>query len=123
MRWGYKVTELETHELSISKIKGASPAEDRFYTVVLFDISEPKKYRRIIKVLKGYSDRIQYSIFEAYLRRAQIKEMTESLRKIMAREDYFNKNDRIRIYRIAGNCELTAFGEYHESIVEQDVFI
>ena len=117
------MADLETHDLNIGKVKGASPAEDRIYTIVLFDISDPKKYRRIIKVLKGYSDRIQYSIFEAYLRRTQIKEMIESLRWLMTKEEYFNPKDRIRVYRISGNCELTVFGEYQERIVEQDVFI
>lgn len=114
---------LKKHELTLGKLKGASPAEDRFYVTVLFDISDAKKYRRVIKVLKSYSSRIQYSIFEAYLKREQIKGLRTSLEQIMASESFFNPTDRIRIYQISGNCELTVLGEYLDNIPEQNVII
>lgn len=117
------MVELEIHELSVGKVQGASPSEDRFYVVVLFDISNTKKYRRVIKVLKSYSDRIQYSIFEAYLKHRQIVEMTAALRSIMASESLYDSNDRIRIYQIAGNCELTVFGSYIDNQYDDDLFI
>ncbi len=50
---------LKVHETRLGKIRGSSPAEDRYYVVVLFDISNQKKYRRIIKIptdtATGYS--------------------------------------------------------------------
>jgi CRISPR-associated endonuclease Cas2 len=114
---------LQIHEVSISKQNGSSPADDRFYVTVLFDISDAKKYRKIIKVLNGFSDRIQYSIFEAYLKKEQIRNLTNAIKDIMASPTFFDANDRIRIYKIAGNCELTVFGEYVSSIPEDNVVI
>jgi CRISPR-associated endonuclease Cas2 len=77
----------------------------------------------VIKVLNGYSDRIQYSIFEAYLRKEQIKSLIAALRDIMASSDFFDEKDRIRIYKIAGNCELTVFGDYSDNTPESNVVI
>ena len=114
---------LKVHETRLGKIRGSSPAEDRYYVVVLFDISNQKKYRRIIKILNGYGDRIQYSIFEAYLRSAQIKEMVQKTRDVMANERYYDPKDKIRIYRVAGNCDLTIFCDYVEPAPMGDVFI
>lgn len=34
---------------------GASPAENRFYTLIMFDISGRKKYSLLTKLLKRYS--------------------------------------------------------------------
>lgn len=115
--------KLKVHELSISKQSGSSPAEDRFYVTVLFDITKPRKYRKIIKILNGYSDRIQYSIFEAYLRKDQIRILIASLREVMASREFFDAEDRIRVYKIAGNCELTVFGEYVDNTPQSNVVI
>lgn len=114
---------LEVHEANLGKVRGSSPAEDRYYVIVLFDISNPRKYRRIVKILNGYGDRIQYSVFEAYLRSVQIKEMVQKTRNVMANERYYDSKDKVRIYRVAGNCELTVFGGYSEPVPVRDVFV
>ncbi len=41
----------------------------------------------------------------------------------MANERYYDPKDKIRIYRVAGNCELTIFGDYVEPAPMGDVFI
>jgi CRISPR-associated endonuclease Cas2 len=110
-------------ELTLGKLSGASPASDRYYVVVLFDISEAKKYRALLKILKGYGCRIQKSVFEAHLKRSQIKEMTTKIEMLMESERFYNPNDNVRIYRIAGNCALTVFGSYQSNIQEENIFI
>lgn len=114
---------LMVKNVSLGKIKGASPSEDKFYVAVLFDISNAKKYRKVVKALKGYCNRIQYSTFEAYLKSEQIKSLTVKLKSIMEDSQYYNANDEIRIYKIAGNCELTAFGHNTADPPGQDIFI
>jgi CRISPR-associated protein Cas2 len=110
-------------ELSLGKTSGASPAEDRFYVIVFFDISEAKKYRALTKILKSYGNRIQKSVFEAQLRRAQIKNLIAAIEKLMTSERYYCATDNVRIYKIAGNCEVTVFGVYESNILEENIFV
>ncbi|OUO91759.1 CRISPR-associated endonuclease Cas2 [Gordonibacter sp. An230] len=117
------MTRLEVRNPRIGKIKGASPSEDRFYVMVLFDISDAKKYRRVIRILKGYGHRIQYSVFEAYVKSAQIRELTAKLTSVMASKRFYDPDDKVRIYRIASNCELTVLGKCVDHAPENDVFV
>ena len=105
------------------KTIGASPAEHHYYVVVLFDITEPKKYRLLMKILKRYAKRIQKSVFEAQLKPGQIREMTAAIEGLMGSERYYDPDDNVRIYRFAGNCEATVFGVCHTVDVESDIFI
>ena len=109
-------------ELTPGKLSGASPSDHRYYTLVLFDISNPKKYRMLVKLLKQYCVRIQKSVFEGQLKSAQIRELVYSIDRLMAAERYYDPNDNIRVYKIAGNCNLTVFGAYTSTIMEENIF-
>ncbi len=61
-------SSLQTTTLSLGRIAGASPAENRYYVLVMFDIADPKKYRLLMRILKRYATRIQKSVFEAQLK-------------------------------------------------------
>jgi CRISPR-associated protein Cas2 len=109
--------------VSLGKLSGPSPADDKFYVVVFFDISEAKKYRMLTKILKSYGTRIQKSVFEAQLKRSQIKELAVSIERLMSAEKHFNPVDNVRIYKISGNCDVTVFGTYEGTILEENIFI
>jgi CRISPR-associated endonuclease Cas2 len=115
--------EFEENAFSPRRIRGASAAEDRYYVIVAFDISEPKKYRQLIKILGRYSQRIQKSIFEAWLRRTQISQMAEAIENLMGSERFFCESDNVCIYRIAGNCDATVFGEYSSVLMDENIFL
>lgn len=109
-------------EFAVGKVKGSSPAEDLYYVLVLFDIADSKKYRLLVKLLKRYSTRIQKSAFEAYLRTSQVKELVKEMDKLMESERYYNEDDNVRIYRIAGNCNVTVFGRVADNVPENNIF-
>lgn len=90
---------------------GASPAENRFYTLIMFDISGRKKYSLLTKLLKRYSRRIQNSVYEAYLKPSDIKQLTEKIERLMGSERYFDPSDKIRIYQMSGSCSAVMFGD------------
>lgn len=104
------------------KIKGASPSEDRYYVIVLFDISDAKKYRLLLKILLKYSSRVQKSVFEASLRNSQIKDMVGSIERLMASARYSNPQDKVRVYKIAGDCEMVVFGTCENANLSDDIF-
>ncbi len=113
---------LRKTELFPGKLNGASPAEDRFYVMILFDISDQKKYRILIKILNRYCLRVQKSVFEAQLKMTQIRQLTSLIERLMSSIRFFDPNDNVRIYRISGNCTATVFGECKSSMVEENIF-
>lgn len=93
------------------KHEGPSPAENKFYTLIMFDISNRKKYVLLTKLLKRYGRRIQNSVYEAYLKSSDIKRLVEDIERLMGSERYFDPADRVRVYRFSGGCNAVLFGE------------
>ncbi len=62
-------------------------AEGRIWYLVCYDIRDPKRWRRCFKLLKGYGESLQYSIFRCRLTRRQLERMRWELEKEMAPED------------------------------------
>ena len=110
-------------ELPLLRIEGPSPAEHRYYVLVLFDIADVKKYGKLIKVIKRYCLRIQKSVFEAYLHQQQINKLEESIRNLMCSQKYFNPEDRVRIYKLSGKPCVSVFGAYESAGIEENVFV
>lgn len=114
---------LRKTEVSLGRVVGPSPAENRYYVLVLFDISEQKKYRLLLKILNRYGSRIQKSVFEAQLKASQIRELSESLERLMSSERFCNPNDNIRVYKVSGNCTATVLGDYKSNLMEENIFL
>lgn len=115
--------QLQVTEVSLGRIVGASPSEHRFYVLALFDISEPKKYRLLLKILKRYGSRIQKSVFEGQLTRAQIRELAASIERLMSSERFFDPGDNVRLYTMSGSCKALVFGEYVSTLLEENIFL
>ena len=47
-------------------------AEGRFWYLVCYDIRDPKRWRRCFKLLKGYGEGLQYSVFRCRLTKRQL---------------------------------------------------
>ena len=63
-------------------------AKERLY-VVTYDIADPKRWRRIFKVMKGYGHWLQLSVFQCRLTARRRAEMTIRLEDCMKqREDH-----------------------------------
>ena len=63
-------------------------AEERLY-VVTYDIADPKRWRKIFKLMHGYGSWLQLSVFQCRLtarRRVQLAERLE--RRIQAKADH-----------------------------------
>ena len=51
-----------------------------FY-VVVYDIPDDKRRKKVSDLLEGYGQRVQYSVFECILTQTQYNELRERLRK------------------------------------------
>ena len=117
--------ELAKTERSFGKVAGASPAENKFYVLVMFDVSDRKKYTLLVKHLKRYSYRIQNSVFEGHLKLSDYRALVAGIERLMRSERYFDASDRVRIYKVSSACDAVIFGECgYESIdLGENLFI
>lgn len=57
--------------------------------LVCYDISDPRRWRRIFKTMKGYGVWMQLSVFQCRLNRQNLLRMTDTLTEAMnANEDH-----------------------------------
>ena len=57
------------------------------WRLISFDIRDPKRYRRTMRILKGYATRLQYSVFRARLDDRQSERLRWELSREMSEED------------------------------------
>ena len=80
-----------------------------FY-VISYDIPDDRRRNQLANALKGFGTRVQYSVFEAHLSRAQYEELKRAVSRIINPSE-----DSVRYYRLCGACaeriEVPGIGE------------
>ncbi|MBK6900383.1 MAG: CRISPR-associated endonuclease Cas2 [bacterium] len=72
--------------------------------VVAYDIEPDRIRTRISKLLEGYGDRVQYSVFECLLEPQDVVELSSRLIRELEDEDA----GTIRIYRVCEDCSVAS---------------
>jgi CRISPR-associated protein Cas2 len=67
--------------------------------VICYDITEPKRWRKVYKRLEGYGRRIQYSIFRCRLTKTEVEKLRYELEKDLS------KDDKLLILNVCERCE------------------
>jgi CRISPR-associated protein Cas2 len=82
-----------------------------FY-VVTYDVPCDKRRRKIAKLLEGYGQRVQYSVFECVLTDNQYQELKQRMKKRVNLTE-----DSVRFYPLSGHTrsQIEAWG--NEEIV------
>ncbi len=70
-----------------------------FY-VIVYDIKDDRRRAKVAKLLEQIGDRVQYSVFEAWLAR---DELLSLLRRLEKRMD--PSQDSIRVYALCSACQ------------------
>ena len=73
--------------------------ESKHWYVIAYDIVEPKRWRKVYKLINGYGRRLQYSIFRCRLTARQMEQLRWEMEKLLTAED------RLLILNICENCE------------------
>ncbi|MBW4635476.1 MAG: CRISPR-associated endonuclease Cas2 [Iphinoe sp. HA4291-MV1] len=66
--------------------------------LICYDIRDNKRWRKAYKLLSGYGERIQYSIFRCWLNQRTREKLRWELEKILAAED------SILLLRLSNRC-------------------
>ena len=67
--------------------------------LVVYDISNEKRLRRIARILQRYGRRVQESVFECELERGRYEELVDRLKREIHGED------KLFIYHLSSNTE------------------
>ena len=80
-----------------------------FY-VISYDIPDDRRRNQLAKVLKGFGNRVQYSVFEAHLNKRQYEELKRAVENLIEPSE-----DSVRYYTLCSACadriEVPAVGE------------
>ena len=74
----------------MEKIYFEGKKDNRQLFLIIYDITDDSRRRKISTLLEGYGSRIQYSAFEVWLTKEQYKKMTVKLEKLKKNEDKVN---------------------------------
>jgi CRISPR-associated protein Cas2 len=89
-------------------------SESKNWHVVCYDITEPKRWRQVYKLLHGYGRPLQYSIFRCRLTARQAEKLRWELEQRLTGED------RLLIIPLCDGCERrTAAHNRPESWTEE----
>lgn len=59
----------------------------RHWHLISYDVRDPKRLRRVAKLLEGYGTRLQYSVFRCRLDELTLEKLHWELNQVMADED------------------------------------
>ena len=86
--------------------------------MVAYDISKPKRLRRVSKIMKSYGHRVQKSVFECELEHDMLKELVKEVNTIINKRE-----DKVQIYRLCGACHPSAKEVVSWNTSDPEVFI
>jgi CRISPR-associated protein Cas2 len=62
-------------------------ADRRQLHLVSYDIRSPRRWRRVYRIIRGYGDRVQYSVFRVRATPVQMARLRWELSRVLAPED------------------------------------
>ena len=70
------------------------------FFIVSYDIGPDKRRTKVAKLLEGFGNRVQLSVFECDLTAQQYAQLHRRLHKLLCPEE----GDSVRIYRLCAGC-------------------
>jgi CRISPR-associated protein Cas2 len=72
---------------------------ERSYYVLVYDIVADRRRAKIAKAMESVGQRVQYSVFEAWLTETELQKVLKRVKKVLN-----EKEDSLRIYRLCEAC-------------------
>lgn len=91
-------------------------SNNKLFILIIYDIIDNKKRNKLAKYLQGYGNRVQKSAFEAMLTRQKYDKLIKEVPAFVTRED------SVRIYRISGKGQVTAWG-VQDNVEQEEIII
>jgi CRISPR-associated protein Cas2 len=75
------------------------------FVVVAYDIADNKRRARVMKMLQGYGEHVQESVFECDLKQAVYHNMVQHLQKLIDKGE-----DNVRLYHLC-SADIDRIGQ------------
>jgi CRISPR-associated protein Cas2 len=72
----------------------------QMFLVVAYDIASDRRRNRLVKLLKDYGERVNYSVFECRINKQTYPSLKDEISKIISR-----KKDSVLFYDLCLDCE------------------
>jgi len=72
---------------------------DRAFYLLAYDIANPKRLAKVAKAMEAVAERVQDSVFEAWLNAVEVEKILKKVSKIMNEEE-----DSLRVYMLCAQC-------------------
>ena len=96
-------------------------ADERLY-IVTYDISEPKRWRRVFRIMKGYGRWLQLSVFQCRLTARRRADMSARLEK-----EIHHKEDHVLIVDVGPadkvDPKVESLGKSFESVKREAIIV
>lgn len=90
--------------------------------VISYDISQPRRWRRVFRIMKGYGEWLQLSVFQCRLSRTRVLQLEEALRDAMNQDE-----DHVLILDIgpaeAVSPQVRSLGKRFEPVAREAVIV
>lgn len=73
--------------------------QNRSFCLIAYDITDNQRRLKVSKILESYSNRVQESVFEGFLTRAELEKIFKRVEKIIEKQE-----DSLRVYFICEEC-------------------
>jgi len=90
-------SQIANRQSQIANRKSLMP--DRLFYLLTYDIADPKRLAKVARALEAVGERVQDSVFEAYLTAQELEKLLKKSGKIMKESE-----DSLRIYLLCGAC-------------------
>jgi CRISPR-associated protein Cas2 len=87
--------------------------------LVSYDIVDDRRRNKLAKILQGYGNRVQYSVFECRLSKSQAKELELKARPYVK----IDKGDSLRLYILCKSCEAEVVKLEKEAKADRDFLV
>lgn len=72
---------------------------ERSFFLLTYDIADPKRLAKVAKAMEAVGERVQDSVFEAYLNEAELEKLLKKIKKTINETE-----DSLRIYSLCAAC-------------------
>jgi CRISPR-associated protein Cas2 len=89
--------------------------------IISYDISNDKRRTQVAKILDGFGQRVQYSVFECDLTASQYAILQQRLNAVLHPDD----GDNVRTYRLCAACitTITSIGSGPAVETSPDIYV
>ena len=87
---------------------------DKRWRLVAYDIRDPRRYRKVFKIMRSTGHSVQYSLFRCHLDAREVEKLRWRLSEVMATED------RLLIVDLCPTCASHVVSRNHVDGWEKD---